>query len=204
MGLLRTPLRWSGAAMLGVAVVWALAAQQPDVLISGDGRSVAVRGRDGQLHLMQSGRDVFLVKEWLAADADARVPADATLARGVSCDDQGCVAALADGALVTHATSAEALGDDCDRAALVISARHAPQDCAAAVIDRDRLRRQGALALRRKADGFDVEAVKPRGFDRPWAPAAGEVAADAATLSRPQAARGRDATPSENDLQPDD
>jgi competence protein ComEC len=32
------------------------------------------------------------------------------------------------------------------------------------------LRRQRALALRRKADGFDVDAVKPHGFNRPWAP----------------------------------
>ncbi len=105
---------------------------------------------------------------------------------------------------MTHANSAEALSDDCDRATLIISARHPPPDCAAAVIDRDRLRRQGALALRRKADGFDVDAVRPRGFDRAWAPASSDVAADAATLSRPQAAPGKDATPSENDLQPDD
>src|SRR5579871_605224 len=96
MGLLRTPLRWSGALLLCLAVVWALVVPQPDVLVSGDGRSVAVRGRDGALHLMQTGKDAFLVKEWLAADADARVPGDATLANGVSCDNLGCVAALAD------------------------------------------------------------------------------------------------------------
>ena len=204
MGLLRTPLRWSGALALAASVVWALATPEPDVLISGDGRSVAVRGRDGHLHLMQSGKDVFLVKEWLAADADARLPGDASLASGVSCDDQGCVVALADGALVTHARSAEALSDDCDRAVLIISARQAPKDCAAAVIDRDRLRRQGALAVRHNADRFDIEAVKPRGFDRPWAPAPGDIAADAATLSRPQASSGKDATPSESDLQADD
>src|SRR5262249_40650193 len=204
MGLLRTPLRWPGAAALVLAVVWALTVAQPEVLISADGRSVAVRGRDGRLHLMQTGKDVFLVKEWLAADADARLPGEASLASGVSCDDQGCVAALADGGLVTHANSAEAILDDCDRAALIVSARQAPRDCPAAVIDRDRLRRQGALTLRRKADGFDVEAAKPPGFDRPWAPASGEDATDAATLSRPQAARRKDVTPSESDLQPDD
>src|SRR5262249_45475810 len=133
------------------------------------------RGRDGHLHLMQTGKDAFLVKEWLAADADARVPGDASLAEGVSCDDQGCVVALADGALVTQAKAAEALSDDCERAVLIVSARQAPRDCTAAVIDRDRLHRQGALALRRQGERFDVAAVKPRGFDRPWAPAAGEV-----------------------------
>jgi competence protein ComEC len=204
MGLLRTPLRWSGALVLGLAVLWALVAPQPDVLISGDGRSVAVRGHDGHLHLMQTGKDVFLVKEWLAADADARMPGDATLASGVSCDDQGCVVAATDGALVTHANSAEALADDCDRAALIVSVRQGPPDCAAAVIDRDRLRRQGALALRRKAGGFDIEAVRPRGFDRPWAPAYGNVESDGTSLVRPQASQSKDATPSESDLQPDD
>jgi competence protein ComEC len=65
------------------------------------------------------------------------------------------------------------------------------------------LRRQRALALRRKADGFDVDAVKPHGFNRPWAPASGNDAADATTLPPPQAARGKDAA-SENDLHPDD
>ena len=31
-----------------------------------------VRGHDGRLHLMRTAKDAFLVKEWLAADADAR------------------------------------------------------------------------------------------------------------------------------------
>jgi len=72
LGLLRTPLRWSGAALLALAVVWAAATPRPDILISGDGHNVAVRGRDGQLHLMRTSKDAFLFKEWLAADADAR------------------------------------------------------------------------------------------------------------------------------------
>ena len=72
LGLLRTPLRWSGAAVLVLAMVWALAVPQPDILISGDGHNVGVRGKDGRLHLMRTAKDAFLVKEWLAADADAR------------------------------------------------------------------------------------------------------------------------------------
>ncbi len=82
LGLLRTPLRWSGRGAGAVAVVWALAVPQPDILISADGRNVGVRGRDGRLHLMprQGAKDAFLLKEWLAADADARQAADASLA----------------------------------------------------------------------------------------------------------------------------
>ena len=202
MGLLRTPLRWSGALVLAASIVWALLVPQPEILISADGHNVAARGRDGQLHLMRTGKDAFLIREWLAADADARTTADASLADGVSCDDAGCVAGLADGSLVAQSLHADALADDCARAALVVTARQPPKDCAASVIDQERLRRQGALALRRKAGGFEVEAVKPRGFDRPWSPAvAGEGDLDAPLLARPSAPRVRDATPSEADLQ---
>ena len=70
LGLLRTPLRWSGAAVLVLSVIWALAVPQPDILISGDGHNVGVRGQDGRLHLMRTAKDAFLLKEWLAADAD--------------------------------------------------------------------------------------------------------------------------------------
>jgi competence protein ComEC len=161
MGLLRTPLRWSGAAVLALALAWALIAPQPDLLISADGRNVGVRGRDGRLHLMRTAKDAFLVKEWLAADADPRLGSDPSLPEGVSCDESGCAVQMADGAIVSLALRPEALADDCERAALVVTMRQAPRSCAAAVIDRSRLQRQGAMALRRTRDGFTVEAVKP-------------------------------------------
>ena len=190
LGLLRTPLRWSGAVLVLLAALWAARVPQPDILISADGRNVGVRGQDGRLHLMHAAkgsRDVFLLKEWLAADADARTAADASLTSGVSCDDLGCVMQSAGGGLVAQAFKPEALADDCERAALIVTLRQAPASCAASVIDADRLRRQGAMALRRGREGFVVEAAKPRGIDRPWSPAvADESEADA---SRSGAAR---------------
>ena len=160
LGLLRTPLRWSGAGLLALAIVWAAATPRPDILISGDGRNVAVRGRDGQLYLMRTSKDAFLFKEWLAADADARSVTDPSLADGVSCDDAGCVAPKADGALVALSLRADALADDCVRAGLVVSARQPPESCAASVIDRKRVQRQGALVLRERRGGFVVDAVR--------------------------------------------
>jgi competence protein ComEC len=103
LGLLRTPLRWSGAAVLVLSVIWALTVPQPDVLISGDGHNVGVRGKDGRWHLMRTAKDAFLLKEWLAADADSRLGTDPSLSEGVSCDEAGCVTQLADGALVALA-----------------------------------------------------------------------------------------------------
>ena len=205
MGLLRSPLRWSGALVLAASIVWALAVAQPEILISADGHNVAVRGRDGRLQLMRTGKDAFLVKEWLAADADARTGSDPSLNKGVSCDDAGCVVPMADGGLVARALRADALADDCARASLIVTARQPPRDCGAAVIDQARLYRQGALALWRKGRGFEIDAVRPRGYDRPWsALASGEGEADASIIARPAAPRAPDATPSEADLQADD
>ena len=205
LGLLRTPLRWAGAAVLVLAVVWALAVPQPDILISGDGHTIGVRGRDGRLHLMRTAKDTFLVKEWLAADADPRLPGDASLADGVSCDEAGCVTQSADGGLVALALRPDAWSDDCERAALVVAARQAPPSCPAPVIGQDRLRRQGAMALRRSRDGFALEAVKPKGIDRPWSPAtAGDTEAEPNLATRPAAPRAVDATPAEADQQIED
>jgi len=204
LGMLRTPLRWSGAAALVLSAVWALAVPQPDVLISADGRNVGVRGGDGRLHLMRTAKDAFLLKEWLAADADARPPDDASLAEGVSCDEAGCVTPMAGGAFVTLALRPDALADDCARAVLLVTARQAPADCPSPVIDGDRLRRQGTIALRRTRNGFAVDAVRPKGADRPWSPAvAGDTEVEA-SLARPTVSRPADATPSEADLQAED
>jgi len=206
MGLLRTPLRWSGAGVLLLAIVWAISAPRPDILIAGDGRNVAVRGKDGRLHLMRSGKDAFAIKEWLAADADARSAADASLADGVSCDNSGCVTQTAGGALVALSLRPEAIADDCERVALIVTMRQTPSPCRASVIDADRLQRQGALALRATRDSFSVDAVKPRGIDRPWSPSAGGDSSDGGTIipvSRP-ARQAVDATPSEADMQADE
>jgi competence protein ComEC len=201
LGLLRTPLRWSGAAVLGLSVAWALALPQPDILISADGHNVGVRGKDGRLHLMRTAKDNFLLKEWLAADADPRGPADSSLADGVSCDEAGCVTEMADGGLVALALKPEALSDDCAHAALLVTARQTPASCSSAVMSGDRWRRQGAIALWRRRDAYTLDAVKPRGADRPWSPAvAGDTEAEPGPI-RPASPRAVDATPAEADLQ---
>ncbi len=205
LGLLRTPLRWSGGVLLGLAVVWAVSTPQPDVLISGDGRGVAVRGRDGRLHLIRTGKDPFTAREWLAADADPRSAADPTLADGVSCDEAGCVTPLADGRIIALSLRADALADDCARATLLVALRQPPATCTAAVIDRERLHRQGALALRQRGGTFTIEAVRPSGADRPWSPAvAGEGDIPSTLTPRIPAPRTEDATPAEADLQGED
>ncbi|WP_424631701.1 ComEC/Rec2 family competence protein [Bradyrhizobium sp. SYSU BS000235] len=205
MGLLRSPLRWTGAGLVVIAAVCAVAAPQPDILVSSDGHSVGVRGKDGQLRLMQTRKDAFLVREWLTADADARTAGEASTADGVSCDDAGCVVQAGDGAFVALSRSPGAFADDCGRAAVIVTTRQPPSDCKALVLERNVLQRQGTLALYKTQNGYSITASKPRGTDRPWSPAVPEAELDAqpsrATSGRPAPV---DATPAETDLQPDD
>ncbi|MBC7584499.1 MAG: ComEC family competence protein [Tardiphaga sp.] len=202
LGLLRTPLRWIGAGVLALSIAAVLTVKMPDVLISNDGHHVAVRGRDGRLQWMRSTKDTFLQKEWLGADADPRLPNEASLGHGVACDVAGCVAALADGALVALALQPDAFADDCAQAVLIVTSKQPPGDCAARVIDAETLRASGALTLRRSGDGFVTTAARPTGANRPWSGAVPDVAEPSSAAGRGN--RPVDATPAEADVQADD
>jgi competence protein ComEC len=191
--LLRTRLRWSGAAMVLLASIWAAATPQPDVYVTADGQTAAVRGADGQLSILRGGRDTFAIKEWLAADADARAVGDKTLANGTTCDDIGCVARLRDGRLVAMSRALDAFAEDCARAAIVVSAHAAPsRECQALLFDRDVLRDHGAVSLRIQGAHTEISQARPPGYQRPWAEPAER------THTAPEA------TPALNQLEPGD
>jgi competence protein ComEC len=203
LSLLKTPLRFVGAGLIGCAIILMMRTPQPDVLISADATAFAVRGGDGRLNMIKSGNDVFALREWLAADADARTAKDNALGEGIRCDASGCIGRLRDGSLVAIAKSIDAFEEDCRRAALVLSARDAPADCGSFVIDRQIWRRFGAMSLRRVGQGFEISSSRPAGYERPWARAvgrSGEVLEQART-TRPTL---RDATPNPEDLEPGD
>jgi competence protein ComEC len=199
--LLRSPLRWSGAVLAVAASLWAVMTPRPDVLVAGDGQVAALRGPAGQLSVLHTGRDTFAVKEWLAADGDARGVKDAGLHDGVRCDAVGCTAKLADGRLVAFALSAEAFAEDCTRAAVVVSAREAPGDCSAVLLDRKAWRANGAMALRWTGKRFEMSAARPPGYERPWARSLREPVEAAPGPARPPL---RDATPRTEDMEAGD
>ncbi len=198
--LLRTPLRWCGAALAIIACLWAVLTPRPDILVAADGQAGAIRGRNGQLSVLHSGRDSFAIKEWLAADGDTRDVKDASLREGVRCDGIGCIGALKDGRLVSMVLTVEAFAEDCARAAVVVSARQAPGDCVALLADRRAWRANGAIALRLVDDRFELTSARPAGYERPWAPAV-LTASDKAPARRPVAP---DATPRMEDAEEGD
>jgi competence protein ComEC len=202
LGLLRTPLRWTGAALIGCGVLWAAVATEPDILIARDASSVAVRGRDGHLRIMHTAKNTFVWREWLAADADSRLVTDPSVTQGVSCDEAGCVVEGREGDLVALARRPEALADDCAQAKILVTAYQAPSDCAAHVFYRDDLRGLGGVALRKTAQGYSVAASESEGVDRPWSPAISRAPLDPrnnGVAGRKASGRSVDATPPETE-----
>jgi competence protein ComEC len=139
----------------------------------------------------------------LAADADPRNPSDKSLGDGIRCDEAGCIGRLKDGSMVAIARTPAAFEEDCLRAAIVITARDAPEGCRSMIIDRGVLQRLGALTLRKVGDRFELTPTRPPGYDRPWAPAAGAWMG-LAEPGQPGRPPTRDATPRFEDLEPGD
>ncbi len=206
LGLLRSPLRWSGAVAVIAAAFWAARAPLPDVLVADRGDVVAVRGASGRLAVMRiaGSSDAFAVREWLAADADARTPADPSLQRWRRLRrDRLRRASRPTAPIVALPFAAEAFEEDCRRAALVVSQRTAPPSCAATAIDRTVWPRTGATALYRAGKGWETR----RGLSAGLRPALGaRTARRAAKAKRRQPHGPRRATRrrAREDLAPDD
>jgi competence protein ComEC len=196
--LLRSRLRWSGLLLVVVAIVMALGAPQPDVLISANADLVVVRGAGGRLSALRSGSDVLALREWLGADADARAPTDQGLKEGFNCDAAACIAHLPDNSVVSIARTAHGLVEDCDQASLVITPREAPPQCRALAIDRRKLGAGGAVALHRVGNGWSLQAAVPPGSERPWARNASHERPRGSPVS------GTDVTPRVEELGADD
>lgn len=201
--LLRSPLRFAGTGLVVAGCAAAAMTVRPDIMVSAGGDVVAVRGAEGRLSAIKFGSDTLSVREWLAADGDARAPTDRAVAAGFACDPDGCVARLPDGTAVAVSRTAAAFADDCARAALIITLRVAPADCAATVIDRATLRSSGAMALTYRNGHFEAVSARPEGLDRPWTrrrevarnTALPSVAASSGIPTAP-----RDATPPQPDI----
>ena len=111
----------------------------------------------------------FDAEQWLRADADGR-EAKTSIDKD-KCDKLGCVAELADGRTVAVDLERNAFAEDCSRAAIVVTPLYAPSGCKAKVVlDRESLRRTGAVTLRATKEGFATMTARAADEDRPWSP----------------------------------
>jgi competence protein ComEC len=166
--------RW-GAVPVCLGLATALLADPPDVVVSGDARLIAVRGRGGE-YLLSTDKGARIAEEtWTRRAAVERGPTWPE--RGVSpdgvlsCDPLGCVY-KAQGRTVALVRRGEAVAEDCAGADLVVSPLpvRAPCRAVARVVDRFDVWRSGAHAVWLSPGGIRVESVDGSRGDRPWVP----------------------------------
>ena len=164
--LLKTPLRW-WRLLVGIAVRLGDRARRSPTCWWRPMAGVRGARRRRRLAMIKTGSDAFAVREWLAADGDARAPGDKTLGDGFRATRPA--ASPARGRLAGRVRQdPRGLRGGLPRAAVVLSPRAAPPFCAALLIDRAASRQSGAMELCRTGQGFEITvAAALPGYDRP-------------------------------------
>jgi competence protein ComEC len=136
--LWRTRLRLAGVVMIAAGLASYAFIRLPDVYISQDVKQVALRQKDGSYAMLRGSPRGFIVRQWAEGAGAEQFARKAEMA----CDPEGCAAPFGDG-FVALPEYSMALAEDCRFASLVITPSYVDQPCAAEVIDRNRLKREG-------------------------------------------------------------
>ncbi|MGE4430659.1 MAG: ComEC/Rec2 family competence protein [Sphingobium sp.] len=188
----RGRVAWAGLiAVLGGAAAM-LATPAPDLLVTGDGRHLAIRQADGRMALLRGGAGDY-VRGMLGSAAGDGMGGDVGAAmvalgdtRQARCSRDLCVAKVSAGKrdwtiLATHSRMTvpwRALIEACAQADIVVSERRLPAACAPRwlKLDRAHLRETGGVAVYLKQGKW--RAVRQPGDRHPWVAAAPAPARD--------------------------
>jgi competence protein ComEC len=163
--------RLAGLAPMAAGLMLWAAADRPDILITEDGRLFGIRTEAGRV-LNSARGNAFAAEMWLGNDGDGAGQAAAferaamIRARGrAEIEVEGLGRFIYRGSQRPDARAAA----DCAAAAILLapSWSTAPEG-GCLFIGSDRLRREGALAIRLDPAGPVIEGAKARNRDRPW------------------------------------
>ncbi|MBX3593078.1 ComEC/Rec2 family competence protein [Sphingomonas sp.] len=176
IALWRTRVRWAGAVPILIGAAWALATPAPDLMVTGDGRHLALRMPGGEMALLRDRAGDY-VRDMMAENGgiDAELPA-LSAQRGVSCSADMClietgrggrrwrIAATRSSYLVPWAQMMAL----CRSVDIVVADRRLPPGCAPRwlKLDRATLARTGGVAI--SLERGTVRAVRRPGADHPW------------------------------------
>lgn len=172
--LWRSRLRLLGLPLIAAGLASGAWERPPDVLISGDGRLIALRA-GGELFLQRlSGASNLTRDTWLRlyGKAEAQVlPPEGSLAEGaILCRPGACILRPTPESPAVALLRGEAPQAACATAALVISAEPVRGRCAAPVVDRFAVWRNGPHAAWLDGTGLRVLSDRAARGDRPWVP----------------------------------
>lgn len=178
--LWRSRRRYWGLVPLAIASIGVALRPVPDLMVTSDGRDVAVRGADGELILLREARSGYrrdlltetagFEGEPIAIDAWPRARCSADFCSFVLQGRSGPARILVSRS--RDYVPERALAAACRRSDIVISDRYLPYSCRPAWlrIDRNMLARTGGLAIRLDPPGIDTVAAGNRGhgwYERP-------------------------------------
>jgi competence protein ComEC len=176
--LWRTKLRRWGVVPVALGSLWALATPAPDLVVTGDGRHLALRTPDGGLALLRPRAGEY-VRDTLA-EANGAEPdfLDLEALPTAACSADLCVAEIERGGrrwriLATrtpHHVRWEEMVRACAEADIVVADRPLPRACAPRWLRADRffLRRTGGISITFGGPP-DVTTVAERVGRHPWA-----------------------------------
>lgn len=177
IALWRTRVRLAGLVPVAVGATWALVTPMPDLLVTGDGRHLALRMPGGELALLRDRAGDY-VRDMLAENGgvDAELPALADQP-GVACSPDLCVMAVERGGRewrIAATRSGYQVGWDellalCGSVDIMVSDRRMPRACAPRwlKLDREMLARTGGVAITFGAVPR-VVTVRRAGDKHPW------------------------------------
>ncbi|UFN50816.1 ComEC family competence protein [Roseomonas sp. OT10] len=184
--LWRGGVRWLGVPLLAAGLASGLAADPPDLLVSQDGRLIALRTAEGVWLERASGASSFTRDSWLRAWGEGeaeRLPPEGDLAGGaIRCASTGCVfrprpdaaaAALLRAPTARRGQAAPPVVAEgwCGQARVLVSAEPIRGRCReTVVVDRFSVWRNGPHAVWLGPSGLRVLSDRDWRGTRPWVP----------------------------------
>ncbi len=170
--------RWRiwGLVPIAIGIASTIIVRPPDILVSADGKLMAVRQAGGNLAVSSMVKARFERKVWLrrsgldGASPDRWPNEGFSPDRRLRCDSMGCIY-RAKGQRIALVRDDGALFEDCRTADVIVSAVPVRKPCPSAhtVIDRFELWRNGAHAIWIGDDGgVKTESVNQERGIRPW------------------------------------
>ena len=146
--MLKTRLRLVGIVILVAAFLFSPRSQVPDIMLSEDGRAIAIKSTDDRLAMLYPRRNKFVRDIWLRAfSGDERVKVNA---QG-RCDKELCTAKTLQGAWVYVVYDPDLLALACNRADILLAPKLRWVNCRerkpTLVIKRGQLEEFGAHAI---------------------------------------------------------
>ena len=178
LGLWRTRLRLAGVAIMVAGLASPLADRPPDLLVSNDGRLIAVRSGQGAfLHQTQGGskfvRDAW-AQYWAIGSFQALPAVGGPDVDGMRCEAAECLLRPypdRPGAILARGTTHSGF---CAQGSVIVSAEPARGLCPRPwprLVDRFTVWRDGSAAIWLERDGARVVTDRAERGDRPWVPA---------------------------------